>query len=206
MNYKKMMMILVSSVVMLTLFTACGSQEKKSSKSASSSSSKVKEKVDLNSLDLPQLEAGVSADEYLVKMKTIEGEIEIKLFPKQAPLAVENFVTHAEEGYYNGTTFHRVIKNFMVQGGDPQGTGQGGASIWKDKDKKKDSGNGFKNEISNKLYNIRGSLSMANAGPNTNGSQFFISQNNEDKSDGLLYEDYPNCNSESKPQLKNMLQ
>lgn len=191
MNYKKTAMILVSSVVMLTLFTACGGQEKKSSKPASSSSSKVKKKVDLNSLDLPQLKAGVSKDEYLIKIKTTEGEIEIKLFPKQAPLAVKNFVTHAEKDYYNGTTFHRVIKNFMIQGGDPQGTGQGGESIWKDKDKKKDSGNGFKNEISNKLYNIRGALSMANAGPNTNGSQFFINQNTDDRSDGLLAEDNP---------------
>ena len=191
MNYKKMMMILASSTMTLTLFAACGSQEKKSSKPASSSSSKVKKKVDLDSLTLPQLEASVSKDEYLVKMKTTEGEIEMKLFPKQAPLAVENFVTHAEEGYYNDTIFHRVVKGFMIQGGDPQGTGKGGESIWKGKDKNKDSGRGFKNEISKQLYNIRGALSMANAGPNTNGSQFFINQNNEDESDGLLYEDYP---------------
>jgi len=191
MNYKKTAMILVSSVMMLTLFTACGSKEKDVSTKQTSSSSSAKKKVDLNSLDLPQLDEGVSEDEYLVKMKTTEGDIEIKLFPKQAPLAVENFVTHAKEGYYNGVTFHRIVKNFMIQGGDPQGTGRGGESIWKGKDQKKDSGNGFKNEISNQLYNIRGALSMANAGPNTNGSQFFINQNTDDKSDGLLTEDNP---------------
>jgi peptidyl-prolyl cis-trans isomerase A (cyclophilin A) len=140
---------------------------------------------------LPQLNEGVSKDEYLARMKTTEGEIELKLFPKQAPLAVENFVTHAKEGYYNGVTFHRVMKGFMIQGGDPQGTGKGGESIWKGKIQKKDAGNGFKNEISNQLYNLRAALAMANAGANTNGSQFFINQNNEDKSDGLLYEDYP---------------
>jgi len=115
----------------------------------------------------------------------------MKLFPKQAPLAVENFVTHAKDGYYNGVTFHRVINEFMIQTGDPKGDGTGGESIWKGKDSAIDSGSGFKNEISNQLYNIRGAVSMANAGPDTNGSQFFIVQNNEDQSDGLLFDDYP---------------
>ena len=84
------------------------------------------------------------------------------LFPKQAPLAVENFLTHAKEGYYDGIIFHRVINEFMIQTGDPKGDGTGGESIWKGKDKSKDSGNGFKNEYSPYLYNIRGALSMAN--------------------------------------------
>ena len=102
-------------------------------------------------------------------MHTNMGDINIKLFPNEAPKAVENFVTHANNGYYNGLIFHRVIKDFMIQGGDPTGTGMGGESIW---------GRSFKDEFDPKLHNLRGALSMANAGPNTNGSQFFIVQAN----------------------------
>ena len=82
-----------------------------------------------------------------------------------APKTVENFVKLAESGYYNGIIFHRVIPDFMIQGGDPTGTGMGGESIW---------GNSFEDEFSDKAFNLKGALSMANAGPNTNGSQFFI--------------------------------
>ncbi len=95
------------------------------------------------------------------------GEIKVRLFESEAPKAVENFVTHAKNGYYNGIKFHRVIKDFMIQGGDPMGTGIGGESIW---------GKPFEDEFTPKLHNIRGALSMANAGPSTNGSQFFIVQ------------------------------
>lgn len=102
-------------------------------------------------------------------MHTNMGDIKIKLFPNEAPKAVENFVTHANNGYYNGLIFHRVIKDFMIQGGDPTCTGMGGESIW---------GRSFKDEFDPKLHNLRGALSMANAGPNTNGSQFFIVQAN----------------------------
>ena len=98
-------------------------------------------------------------------MHTCKGDIKIKLFPNEAPKAVENFVTHSKNGYYNGITFHRVIKDFMIQGGDPTATGCGGYSIW---------GDNFEDEFTPLLHNIRGALSMANAGPNTNGSQFFI--------------------------------
>lgn len=100
-------------------------------------------------------------------METDYGTINLVLFEKQAPKAVENFVTHAKEGYYNGLTFHRVINDFMIQGGDPTGTGSGGESIW---------GKPFEDEFSYDLYNFRGALSMANSGKNTNGSQFFIVQ------------------------------
>ena len=100
-------------------------------------------------------------------MKTNMGDIKIKLFKKEAPVTVENFTVHAKEGYYNGLIFHRVIKDFMIQGGDPTGTGMGGESIWGDK---------FEDEFDPALHNLRGALSMANAGPNTNGSQFFIVQ------------------------------
>lgn len=98
---------------------------------------------------------------------TTLGDICVKLFPQYAPKAVENFTTHAKNGYYNGVIFHRVIPDFMIQGGDPQGTGTGGESIW---------GAPFEDEFCPELHNLRGALSMANAGPGTNGSQFFIVQ------------------------------
>ena len=113
-----------------------------------------------------QLEAPTAGEEVAV-MHTSMGDIHIRFFPDAAPKAVENFKTHAKNGYYNGLTFHRVIKDFMIQGGDPEGTGSGGKSIW---------GSDFEDEFSSKLLNLRGSLVMANAGPNTNGSQFFINQ------------------------------
>lgn len=139
----------------------------------------------------PQLTKEVGDKEAAVRIKTSAGDITLKLFPEQAPLAVENFLTHAKEGYYNGVIFHRVINGFMIQGGDPKGTGMGGESIWAGKDKTIDGGNGFKNEHSAFLYNIRGALSMANAGPNTNGSQFFINQNTKDASGQLDSSKYP---------------
>lgn len=103
-------------------------------------------------------------------IKTNMGDITVMFFPEQAPKTVENFLTHAKNGYYNGIIFHRVIKDFMIQGGDPTGTGAGGESIWGDK---------FEDEFSSKLFNIRGAISMANSGSNTNGSQFFIIQNTD---------------------------
>lgn len=93
------------------------------------------------------------------------GTIKIKLMPDVAPKAVENFTTHAKNGYYDNLTFHRVIADFMIQGGDPSGNGTGGESIW---------GESFEDEFSDSARNFTGALSMANAGPNTNGSQFFI--------------------------------
>ncbi len=107
--------------------------------------------------------------EITATINTTLGTVKVKLFPDEAPKAVENFVTHAKNGYYDGIIFHRVIKDFMIQGGDPNGTGMGGESIW---------GRPFQDEFTPKLHNLRGALSMANAGPGTNGSQFFIVQAN----------------------------
>ena len=135
--------------------------------------------------NFPQLSTDIADNEAAVKVKTSAGDITIKLFPEEAPLAVENFLTHAKEGYYDGIIFHRVINGFMIQGGDPEGNGTGGQSIWAGKDDSIDAGNGFKNEISAFLYNIRGALAMANAGADTNGSQFFINQNPADASGQL---------------------
>lgn len=99
-------------------------------------------------------------------VETTQGKIEIELRPDLAPLAVENFTTLAKNGYYDNLIFHRIIKNFMIQGGDPTGTGRGGESIWKKP---------FKDEFSpNGVFDKPGILAMANSGPNTNGSQFFI--------------------------------
>lgn len=139
----------------------------------------------------PQLSQEVAENEAAVTIKTSAGDITLKLFPEQAPLAVENFLTHAKEGYYNGVIFHRVINGFMIQGGDPLGNGTGGESIWAGKDDSIDAGRGFKNEPSAFLYNIRGALAMANAGADTNGSQFFINQNPTDASAQLSTSKYP---------------
>ncbi|WP_275944504.1 peptidylprolyl isomerase [Nitrosophilus alvini] len=99
-------------------------------------------------------------------LETNQGTIEIELRPDIAPKAVENFSTHIKNGYYNGIIFHRVIKNFMIQGGDPTGTGRGGESIW---------GKPFEDEFApNVIFDKPGIVAMANRGPNTNGSQFFI--------------------------------
>jgi len=102
----------------------------------------------------------------VVVFETNVGKIELTLFPKIAPLAVENFTTHVKNGYYNGLIFHRVIKRFMIQGGDPTGTGTSGHSIWH---------KNFKDEFSsNVTFDRPFLLAMANRGRNTNGSQFFI--------------------------------
>ena len=112
----------------------------------------------------PQLNE-VNENNPLVTVHTNLGDFTLELFPEVAPKTVENFVTHAKNGYYNGVIFHRVIEDFMIQGGDPTGTGMGGESIY---------GRTFEDEFSREAFNLYGALSMANAGPNTNGSQFFI--------------------------------
>ena len=112
----------------------------------------------------PQLNE-VNEKNPLVIVHTNLGDFTLELFLEVAPKTVENFVTHAKNGYYNGVIFHRVIEDFMIQGGDPTGTGMGGESIY---------GRTFEDEFSREAFNLYGTLSMANAGPNTNGSQFFI--------------------------------
>lgn len=106
---------------------------------------------------------------------TSMGEIKLRFFKDEAPKATENFITHSKNGYYNGLTFHRVIKDFMIQGGDPNGDGTGGESIW---------GKPFEDEFSKNLFNISGAVSMANSGKNTNGSQFFINQGSKESFSG----------------------
>lgn len=114
--------------------------------------------------DFPQLNLEQAKGPKAV-IRTNMGEMTIQLFPEEAPKTVENFVGLAKKGYYDGVIFHRVISNFMIQGGDPTGSGMGGDSLF---------GGSFEDEFSSQLYNLNGALSMANAGPNTNTSQFFI--------------------------------
>ena len=102
----------------------------------------------------------------IVVLETNQGVIEIQLMPKIAPKTCQNFIGLIEKGYYDGLIFHRVILDFMIQGGDPTGTGRGGQSLW---------GKSFEDECSRKAkFDQKGVLAMANSGPNTNGSQFFI--------------------------------
>ena len=118
-------------------------------------------------LHFPQVDL-TSVEGPVATVKTNHGDLKIQLFPEQAPKTVANFVALSKDGYYDGVIFHRIIKDFMIQGGDPTGTGMGGSSIYGDR---------FEDEFSMEVFNLRGALSMANAGPNTNGSQFFIVQN-----------------------------
>lgn len=176
---KRLLIFAMSLMLVLTL-GACkvkeenstnnnnSSIEEQSNNDTNKSDQKKKEGDAQMAVNYPQLTTEVQDDEKLVEMETTHGNIKIKLFPTYAPKAVENFITHSENGYYEGIIFHRVIEDFMIQGGDPTGTGGGGESIW---------GSPFEDEFSEKLFNMRGSLSMANAGPGTNGSQFFIVQN-----------------------------
>jgi peptidylprolyl isomerase domain and WD repeat-containing protein 1 len=107
-----------------------------------------------------------SSQKTSVIMHTTMGDMTVSLHSEECPKTVENFVTHCQNGYYNGTIFHRIIPEFMIQGGDPQGDGTGGESIW---------GGEFEDEFHRDLRHDRaGILSMANAGPGTNGSQFFV--------------------------------
>ena len=111
---------------------------------------------------LPEMQIDTSK-KYMAEIETNKGVIELELFPNHAPKTVNNFVFLAGKGFYDGISFHRVISNFMIQGGDPTGTGAGGP------------GYTFEDEVAdNPLIHETGVISMANAGPNTNGSQFFI--------------------------------
>lgn len=153
---------IMTPIVLALFLGACSAQETETEETTGATQSEAVE-VD----GYPQLSTEVAENEALVELNTSMGTMQIKLFPEVAPKAVENFLTHAEEGYYDGLTFHRIIEDFMLQTGDPTGTGGGGESIY---------GAPFEDEFHDHLFNIRGALSMANAGAGTNGSQFFIVQ------------------------------
>lgn len=151
---KSSILIFIFGILLALLITSCSKSSEKNKDLGG------KEMV-LEQLSMPK------EGEEIAVIITNYGDIKVRLFPEIAPKAVENFKTHAQNGYYDGVIFHRVIKDFMIQGGDPSGTGMGGESIW---------GEPFEDEFHIYYHNLKGSLSMANAGPNTNGSQFFIVQ------------------------------
>lgn len=187
----KSFLIVVVMLILVLCLSGCGNKEKGSSNSNSgnsvsgnstSNSSSGSNNSDSNQTDIESIDFISAAKKQVAnpeKGETIAimhikdyGNIKVKFFKEVAPKAVENFITHAKNGYYDGVTFHRVINDFMIQGGDPTATGRGGESIW---------GNEFEDEFSYDLVPYRGALCMANAGSNTNGSQFFIEQANYDE-------------------------
>ena len=173
---KKILILLCAiTVLSASVLSGCGKSREEGAEGNSSETSQEGSSEGENGEDGSQEATLVQFEEpgedsVIATIKTSMGEFRAVLYPEYAPKAVENFKTHAENGYYNGLTFHRVIKDFMVQSGDPKGDGTGGESIW---------GRPFPDEFSADLWNFRGALSMANSGPNTNGSQFFIVQAKE---------------------------
>jgi peptidyl-prolyl cis-trans isomerase B (cyclophilin B) len=153
MNKKAILIILCTLTI---LFTSCQQQ------------SNIEDSSPVDQFALPQ------KGETIATIHTTMGDIKVKFFEKEAPYAVENFIKLSESNYYDGLIFHRVMAEFMLQGGDPTGTGKGGDSIY---------GKPFADEFSGNLHNFRGALSMANIGANTNQSQFFIVQRKETGAD-----------------------
>ena len=188
MNLKKHVILALSMVSAVAVFTGCGTKTNTTKDEPNTSTEPTSEAVsqeptqEVVENENPEVSpeviyvteqlAAPEKGETIATFKIKDyGDIKVKFFPKDAPKAVENFVTHAKDGYYDGVTFHRVIDDFMIQGGDPLGNGMGGESIWGDE---------FEDEISPDLIPLRGALCMANAGGgNTNGSQFFIVQSSE---------------------------
>jgi peptidylprolyl isomerase len=147
---KNKKLALATTLALTFALSACGSNSAPKQEAPS-------KKVEVNT--------PVNTKQPVVVLQTTAGDLTITLFPDIAPLAVENFMTHIKEGYYNHIAFHRIIKDFMIQGGDPTESGRGGESIWH---------KNFKDEFKDRTFNKAGILAMANRGPSTNGSQFFI--------------------------------
>lgn len=156
---------LLLTLAMCLLLTACNGKNNNGGESEMKKERSESE-VTTDDAELVQLQNPKAGDK-VATIKTNKGDIKVKLFPEVAPKAVENFTKHAEDKYYDSLIFHRVINGFMIQGGDPNGNGTGGESIF---------GGPFEDEFDINTRNFRGALCMANSGPNTNGSQFFIVQ------------------------------
>lgn len=197
--YISVILIILTSLFLLTGCEQSGENDNTNSvKTTSSQTNSVQnesEKENQTETDLESFDYKSAAEKQMampedgetiaiIKVKNF-GEMKVKFFDDIAPKAVENFTTHAKNGYYEGVTFHRVINEFMIQGGDPTGTGTGGESIW---------GTGFGTELSQELVPYRGSLCMAmSSAPNSIGSQFFITQANysEDMNSLMKQGGYP---------------
>ncbi|MBQ2924227.1 MAG: peptidylprolyl isomerase [Anaerotignum sp.] len=157
---KKRYMVLALAAVMAFGIAGCGNDTAADTNNEQATTATVDTKT--------IIQAQMPADgEEIAVITTSEGVVKMRFFPEEAPKAVENFKTLAKDGYYDGLIFHRVIEDFMVQTGDPEGTGFGGESCW---------GEDFETEVSERLHFYRGAVAMANAGLDTNGSQFFIVQ------------------------------
>lgn len=156
---------LIFTFIALLLLTGCEATKSNNYGSSSNNSTSSQTTQTMSTL---QTEAPASGDTIAI-MTTSKGVIKIKLFPKLVPETAKNFTELSKKGFYDGLIFHRVISDFMIQGGDPLGTGFGGESY-------KGPGTKIKDEFSKELTHIPGALSMANAGPNTGSSQFFIVQ------------------------------
>ena len=156
---KKKMVMLALAAVLAFGMAGCGGEKAEENTNTHAV-------TDVDTKTIIQAQAPAEGEEIAV-IKTSKGVVKMRFFPEEAPKAVENFKTLAKDGYYDGLIFHRVINEFMIQGGDPEGTGMGGESCW---------GEDFETEVSEKLHFYRGAVAMANAGPDTNGSQFFIVQ------------------------------
>ncbi len=203
MKYLRKCIIIITMIILMGCLTGCENKKDNNTSNNSTTNSKSNTSnssnknsdnngdednsdVDVESLDFIKLaEKQVAMPEKgetvaIIHIKDF-GDVKVKFFKEVAPKAVENFVTHAKEGYYNGLTFHRIINDFMIQGGDPTGTGAGGESIW---------GKYFEDEFSYDLVPYRGALCMANAGSNTNGSQFFIEQAKYDENTAETLKQY----------------
>ena len=178
-NTRRMLSVLLAAVLSAAMLSSCSNiqttEEQPSAETTEQTTEEATvgestpsvEKIPLSDESgLPQFN-NPSEDSEVAIIHTTLGDIKVMFFPEYAPKAVENFLTHAKEGYYDGISFHRVMEDFMIQGGDPNGDGTGGESIW---------GEPFEDEFSDQLFNFRGALSMANSGSDTNGSQFFIVQ------------------------------
>ncbi|WP_085833220.1 peptidylprolyl isomerase [Clostridium merdae] len=176
---QKRLRIALVGLSTLLLLTACASQPKNEvnnkqqiSSAAEQQNSSAAEQLNSSSANQQEKTLGYQLDkptagEEIAVMKTSMGDIKLRFFPEAAPKTVDNFKQLSKKGYYNGITFHRVVNNFVIQGGDPTATGLGGESAF---------GKAFEDEFSKSLLNLRGAVAMANSGPNTNGSQFFINQ------------------------------
>lgn len=171
---RKVSGIMFSILVLLSLLTGCSKAGNVDSNNGEVQTGD--EKV-IDVADMKQFKQPVKGDTVAEIVVRDYGSIYIRFFEDAAPKSVENFITHSKEGYYDGLTFHRIIKDFMIQGGDPTGSGMGGESIW---------GESFEDEFSDTLQPYRGALCMANSGPDTNGSQFFLVQSAQPVDAGLM--------------------
>lgn len=176
----KKLLLIGTLIATMTISAGCGKKEETttsttesstevSSEVSSETTQKIEDESNKTQGELIQFSEMKKGEEIAI-LKTNFGDIKMRFFKDLAPKAVENFLTHAKEGYYDNLIFHRVIDGFVIQGGDPKGNGTGGESIW---------GKPFEDEITPELRHFYGAVAMANSGPNTNGSQFYIVQNNK---------------------------